>query len=179
MMVIADTTPINYLLLIAEIDLLFHLFSRIILPEGVLTELRHPKAPAVVRKWASALPAWVEVRHVRVPIEIQLQGLGPGESEAIALAEHLKPSLLLLDERKGYQVATERNIPVVGTLFVLEEAGTRGLTNLPRHSLNCNKRPFALHQSLFRRYSIAISCDRASIDTRWRKKVESRVPTDW
>lgn len=131
-MVIADTTPINYLLLIAEIDLLFHLFSRIILPEGVLTELRHPKAPAVVRKWASALPAWVEVRHVRVPIEIQLQGLGPGESEAIALAEHLKPSLLLLDERKGYQVATERNIPVVGTLFVLEEAGTRGLTNLPQ-----------------------------------------------
>jgi predicted nucleic acid-binding protein len=132
MMVIADTTPINYLILIGEIDVLPKLFTRVVLPEGVLAELRHQKAPPRVRQWADAPPAWVELRQVRVPNEIELHGLGLGEREAIALAEQLTPSLLLLDERKGYEVATSRNIPVVGSLFVLEAAGARGLIDLPR-----------------------------------------------
>jgi len=43
MIVIADTSPINYLILIGEIEILKHLFSRVIIPEAVLLELQHLK----------------------------------------------------------------------------------------------------------------------------------------
>ena len=46
-LVIADTSPINYLLLIGHIDILPRLFERVIVPQIVRDELAHPKAPAV------------------------------------------------------------------------------------------------------------------------------------
>jgi predicted nucleic acid-binding protein len=60
-LVVADTSPINYLLLIDRIDLLEILFHRIILPSSVSIELGHPKAPPVVRNWIAAPPSWVDI----------------------------------------------------------------------------------------------------------------------
>jgi predicted nucleic acid-binding protein len=131
MMVIADTSPINYLILISEVEVLFQLFSRITVREGVVTELQHPKAPEAVRAWINAPPTWLQIGQPRTPIDSALQRLGLGEREAIALAEELGADLLLLDERKGYEVAVARGLRVAGTLFVLEEAAVRGLVNLP------------------------------------------------
>jgi hypothetical protein len=54
-LVIADTSPINYLLLIGHIDIRPALFDKVILPAAVWDELKHPKAPPVVRSWAAAL----------------------------------------------------------------------------------------------------------------------------
>jgi predicted nucleic acid-binding protein len=45
MIVIADTSPLNYLALIDEIDLLPAIFGRVLLPQGVFQELGHPKPP--------------------------------------------------------------------------------------------------------------------------------------
>jgi predicted nucleic acid-binding protein len=36
MVVVADTSPINYLVLIGQIDLLIRLYTRILIPPGVL-----------------------------------------------------------------------------------------------------------------------------------------------
>ena len=49
MIVVADTSPINYLALIDEINLLPALYGEIIIPEAVFRELRHSNAPLAVQ----------------------------------------------------------------------------------------------------------------------------------
>ena len=62
MTVFADTSPLNYLILIGEVQVLPRLFGEVIIPTAVMTELFHPKAPAADAKWAVALPDWVKVK---------------------------------------------------------------------------------------------------------------------
>jgi predicted nucleic acid-binding protein len=45
MIVVADTGPINYLLLIGHIDVLPTLYRRVLIPEAVEKELLHDKTP--------------------------------------------------------------------------------------------------------------------------------------
>jgi predicted nucleic acid-binding protein len=59
-LVVADTSPIRYLVKIGHIGLLPQLFERVFIPSLVYGELHHPSAPASVQPWASSLPAWVE-----------------------------------------------------------------------------------------------------------------------
>jgi predicted nucleic acid-binding protein len=63
MLVIADTSPLNYLILIDAVDLLPRLYQRVVLPLAAWDELKHFRAPASVSKWANSLPSWVEVRQ--------------------------------------------------------------------------------------------------------------------
>ncbi|MDI1310817.1 hypothetical protein [Prosthecobacter sp.] len=44
-LVVADTTPLNYLVLIDRADVLAKLFDEVWIPAAVMNELRHPKAP--------------------------------------------------------------------------------------------------------------------------------------
>jgi predicted nucleic acid-binding protein len=61
MLVVADTSPINYLVPIAHIDLLARLYARIVIPPAALAELKHPLAPKPVRDWADNAPQWLEI----------------------------------------------------------------------------------------------------------------------
>jgi Predicted nucleic acid-binding protein, contains PIN domain len=63
MLVVADTTPINYLVLIAQIDILASLYAQVVIPSAVAPELRHPKAPDVVRAWIAGPPSWCTIRQ--------------------------------------------------------------------------------------------------------------------
>ena len=56
MIVVCDTSPVNYLVLINEIDLLPQLFTTVVLPAAVLTEVQHPRTPPRVASWARDLP---------------------------------------------------------------------------------------------------------------------------
>lgn len=129
MIVVSNTSPLNYLALIDLTELLPTIFGHVVVPEAVLRELRSPAAPAKVVAWINSSPVWLESRSVVVPTD--LKSLGPGEQEAIALAELLTDSLVLLDEKKARQVARERGLPVAGTLGVLDTAAKRGLVDLP------------------------------------------------
>ena len=51
MIVVADTSPLNYLVLIDEVDLLPALFGEVLIPQAVFQELKHPKTPAKVQQW--------------------------------------------------------------------------------------------------------------------------------
>ena len=56
MIVIADTSPINYLIWIAQIDVLPKLYGRILIPSSVYDELTDDDAPEAVRKWIAEAP---------------------------------------------------------------------------------------------------------------------------
>ena len=129
MIIVADTGPINYLILSEHIDLIQRLYGSLLLPVAVQRELLHPRAPEVVRQWAMVLPGWVEVR---VPRDAsRFPELGPGEREAIALALETQASFLLIDETHGRSVAVAHGVPVKGMLAVLEDAAVNQLIDLP------------------------------------------------
>ena len=95
MIVVSDSSPLNYLVLIQHEQILPALFGRVIAPGGVLTELGHPNSPAAVRDWAQSPPVWLEIRSpTGINPEIKL---GPGESEALSLALELKADAVLID----------------------------------------------------------------------------------
>ena len=84
-LVIADTSPINYLILIEHIDILPALFEKVILPSVVRDELA--AAPLLVRRWIAEPPSWVEVRKTTTSRQDpSLERLDAGEEDAIALA---------------------------------------------------------------------------------------------
>ena len=127
-LVVADTSPIHYLVLIDAIDVLAKLYDRVVIPTAVYGELTHRNAPEAVRRWAAALPRWAEVK---TPSGVELQGiLDPGEAEAIALAQELKTDYLLLDEIEARKMALARGLAVSGTVGVLEKAADRELLSL-------------------------------------------------
>jgi predicted nucleic acid-binding protein len=90
--VIADTSPINYLVLIGEIEILPRLYHRVIIPQEVFSELIDEGAPPEVSEWTTRYPRWLEIRRAanRDP---SLMDLDAGEGSAIALAE-FEPDVL-------------------------------------------------------------------------------------
>lgn len=129
--VVADTSPLNYLVLIEEVDVLAQLYGEVLVPDIVIAELKDPDAPATVAQWASRLPSWIDVRPTPLSEE-RLERLDEGERAAILLAEaESSPVLLLIDDAAGRAEAERRNIAATGTLGVLRAAGLRDLMNLP------------------------------------------------
>lgn len=128
--VIADTSPINYLVLIGEIGILPRLYPRVVIPDEVFIELMDEGAPPEVRQWIAHPPDWLEMRTApgRDP---SLMDLDPGEGAAIALAASENDVLLLIDESAGRLEASRRGIPNTGTLGVLRAAAIENLLDLP------------------------------------------------
>lgn len=131
MIVISDTTPLNYLILVGCKDIVEKLFSEVVVPEAVFNELQHADTPDIVRLFIQAPPQWLRVRSVTAVADPSLRMLEIGEREAIILAEELKADLILMDDANGRQKALQRNLPVIGTLGVLEKAAIQGLLDLP------------------------------------------------
>ncbi|MEM9447445.1 MAG: DUF3368 domain-containing protein [Cyanobacteria bacterium P01_E01_bin.6] len=125
MIVVVDTSPINYLLLIGQINLLPQLFHQIIIPDVVRDEMIAPGAPPILQKWTANPPGWLKIETVLVTKN--LSTLDPGEQAAITLAQILPADLLIIDERLGRQVAIEQEIPIIGTLGILDDAANQGL----------------------------------------------------
>lgn len=131
MIVIADTSPLHYLVLLDQVDILPALYGRVIIPSAVLAELQAQRTPAAVKQWAAKPPKWLEVQAVTTPQDQALAELDAGEREAIALAEALRADALIIDERAGRREAKRRNLRVIGTVRVLDDAAGAGLVNLP------------------------------------------------
>jgi len=131
MLVIADASPLHYLILIASTDILPALFDRIVIPRAVAAELQHPQTPTAVRVWMATTPAWLDIQDVGTAPDASLSHLDRGEQEAITLAQALHADLLLMDEWEGLREAERRALTVTGILGVLERAAQRELLDLP------------------------------------------------
>jgi predicted nucleic acid-binding protein len=108
--VVADTSPINYLVMIGQIGVPRRFYGKVFVPPEVLAELTDSAAPAEVLEWLQARPEWLEVRVVR-------------EGRNDPAFEQLDPG-----ERAE---ANRRNIPNTGTLGVLKAAAVLQLLDLP------------------------------------------------
>jgi predicted nucleic acid-binding protein len=85
--VVSDTSPLNYLVLIGKAELLRRLFDRVVIPQVVARELTHPRTPRAVREWIQSPPEWIEARDPRaVDPTLEASKLGLGEIHAISLA---------------------------------------------------------------------------------------------
>src|SRR6266511_4247608 len=109
MIVIADSTPLHYLILIHQAGLLPRLFDRVLIPPAVFDELQHDDTPDVVGRWMAAPPSWLQVHGLHATPDPALNYLDAGERDAIALAEELRADQLLLDDADGVG-----NRPLVG-----------------------------------------------------------------
>jgi len=150
MIAVVDASPLCYLVLIGEIDLLPQLFSRVMVPQAVILELRHEDAPDVVRNWASNLPLWISVEETPDVISAGMEKLQAGERAAIFLAESIKAAIIVIDEKAARLVAGQRGLSVTGTLGVIGEAATRGLVDLTRAIDRLRRTSFRCSPALFK-----------------------------
>jgi predicted nucleic acid-binding protein len=161
MIVIADTTPINYLVLIGEQELLPALFCQIIIPEVVFRELLATATPQVVRQWLSNHPQWLEIRKVTTAPDTSLSHLDEGEREAIQLAEELGADLILVDEKAARREAARRQLATSGTLGVLDRAAEKGLVNFSQAFQHLKQTSFRMSPTV-ERFFLARNTQRES-----------------
>ncbi len=130
--VVADATPLHYLILIEAIDVLPRLFERTLVPHEVRNELTREATPPIVRRWMLKPPTWLEVIFGQPAGQSDdaLNALDSGERSAILLAESLQADLLLIDDRAGAVLAEKRGLAVTGTLGVLDLGSRKGLLSL-------------------------------------------------
>ena len=131
MIVVADTSPINYLVLIEAVGILADLYEKIIIPKAVFEELKAVETPEKVRKFINTLPPYIEIKQIKIIFDAELSELDAGEREAIALVEELNAGALIIDERAGREQAVKRGIFIIGTLGVLNAAAEKDLLDLP------------------------------------------------
>lgn len=120
--VIFNTSPLQYLHQVGQIDLLSKLFRRIVVPEAVVAEL------AAGRRLGVSLPApeaigWVDRRNPASPAGGLLAwDLGAGESAVLSLALEHPGSWVVLDDKLAREAAVHLNIPLLGTAGILLRA---------------------------------------------------------
>jgi uncharacterized protein len=103
----------------------------ILIPQAVWYEVVETGAGrAGAIEVAAGLSIWLSVQEVenKTLISVLQQDLDQGEAEAIALLLEQPSEALLLDEKKAGQVARRMNLPILGTLGLLNlgETARRG-----------------------------------------------------
>lgn len=131
MIVICDTSPILYLILINQIELLPRLYNRIIIPHIVAEEMQASGAPSPLKMWIANPPPWLEIQATPPMDQPDLKRLHPGEQAAILLARSMNANLLIVDDLAARQAAQKQGIQIIGLLGILGEAGQRNWIDFP------------------------------------------------
>jgi uncharacterized protein len=113
------------------LELLRDLYDTVVIPPMVTQELKRNGFNSEAAKWMV-----VKAPQDREAVQALYDILDPGESEAIVLAQELHADLLLMDERRGWKVASGKLIPSTGLLGVLAEAKKKGLIEMCRPILD-------------------------------------------
>lgn len=114
---IADTSSLIVLSNIHELELLKGLYGQILI------------TPEVCAEYGITSPSWIEIKAVEHIEKLQALSLNLdlGESSAIALALKTENRLLIIDEKKGRNVAVDLNLRITGILGVLVKAKKLGV----------------------------------------------------
>ena len=127
--VIADTSPIQYLYQIDQLNLLPTLYEQVKMPQAVADELDQGHVQGISLPDVDSL-SWVMVCPVPASILIpDLPSLGAGEREALSLAIATPDSLVILDDALARSYAQQLNISFTGTLGVLLKGKQSGFVD--------------------------------------------------
>ena len=125
MLVVSDSSPINFLIRMNCLHVLQQLFGGVTIPPQVAAELGHPNAPAEVRTLINQPPDWL---RVQTPSRLErIPSLHSGEEAAICLAQELHADLILIDDGEARKAAQLRGLTVTGLLGVLDRADSEDL----------------------------------------------------
>jgi predicted nucleic acid-binding protein len=129
-LIVADAGPLIGLAQIGLLPLLKNLYTKILIPPKVHSELQIPSRRPGYEPLAAALDAaWISVEAPQLTADFaQIRAIlgESGEAEAVALAEQ-RHTDLLIDEKRGRSVALSRGLQIVGTGAVLLLAKERGM----------------------------------------------------
>lgn len=127
--VIADASALICLGWVDQLQILPGLFGRIVIPPAVAAEATHRH---------SALPAWIDVREPRRPLDqrVVTAHLGAGETEVLCLGLDLGGAWLILDDAQARALARGLGLRMLGTAAVLVEAKRAGLLSRVRPTLD-------------------------------------------
>ena len=150
MTVISDTSALTNLIKIEQLEILEEVFETIIIPNAVYEEL----AQVPINKEIIELEDWISTQEIsdRDFFNELIQVLDKGESEAIALARELEPDYLLIDEKRGRQIAEQYKIKKIGIIGVLIRAKQKSLLEnvKPTLDLLIEKADFFISDQLYR-----------------------------
>lgn len=128
MIVVSDTSCISNLLLIGQLDLLQKIYSQIIIPPAVYSEiLELEKSGKDLNHFKSQKWILFEPNFPRKISSLPPKNIDSGEAEALDLAIYIKAERLLIDERKGSILAKQLGITTIGLLGILKIAKENNL----------------------------------------------------
>jgi uncharacterized protein len=152
--IVSNTSPLSNLAVIGEIQLLQQIYSKILIPPIVHTELmRLPEIQPAISTLINV--GWLEIQ---LPNNLQLlqtlnQTLDPGEAAAISLSIELNADRLLIDERIGRTIAVQYGLKIRGLLGILVNAKNQGLIPAAKPLLDrlISEAGFRVSQTLYSR----------------------------
>ena len=133
---VVNASPLILLGKIGRIDLLLHLGTRIVVPEGVAVELRAGPVADPAKAWIEGPGAGL-IRPVdAVDPLVAAWDLGLGESHVLTLCRTLAASEAILDDRAARNCAAALGVPVRGTVALVVLAKRRGIISQARPLLD-------------------------------------------
>lgn len=150
MVVVSDSSVITGLLAINKLHLLQNLFHNVLLTPTVYSEI------STLKKYNYPIEdintSWINVKGIKDHKKLQSLKLelDLGEAESIVLALEEKADFLLVDEKKGRDIAKKEGLNIVGLLGILVLAKNVGLIPLLRPEIEAltSKIEFRLHKKL-------------------------------
>jgi uncharacterized protein len=124
---IVNTSPVQYLHMLGQLELLPALADRVLIPPAVLQELTVGRSvgldlPSLTQYVWMAVVAPADTAAIK-----RVARLGAGETEVLALARETPDALAILDDRLARRAAAVLGVPLRGTLGLLLDAKARGL----------------------------------------------------
>jgi len=127
--VVVNAGPLLALDACNQIELLRHLYARVVVPDIVDGELSSDTGhPLLQGGLTAAHRTWIEVLAPSSPIKPSLLAqLDDGEASVISLAIELGASTVLIDERTARKVAVAEGLTPIGSVGIVLLAKREGL----------------------------------------------------
>ncbi|MGB3203110.1 MAG: DUF3368 domain-containing protein [Nodosilinea sp.] len=125
---ISNTSPLLYLYRIEALNWLPQLFDDVWISNAVVLELEAGQKQGYDVPSSKGYPWLKVVEPGLISLDWQALDLGPGELAAMSLALEHPEKIVLLDDMLARQAAQSAGLRVWGTLKILLEAKSEGLT---------------------------------------------------
>jgi uncharacterized protein len=126
--VVADTSVLINLCRVGQGSLFKSLFREVVIPPEVAAEFVSLTA-SVPRFSGLSLPAGIREQSpvALLPAVCAAEGLDRGEAAALSLAVEIRAEAVLIDERRGHEVALQLGLHTIGLLGILLRAKSAGI----------------------------------------------------